>query len=276
MKNTMQPMNQNQNEQQNDAFHKINDASHTTFHYLKIVLRFFLMIAYIIFVSMVLYYGTQSPDVVKCVVFGHEFSLYYSFQVFFDETASFLHGILPLLPNNGIFYERCVRALPGILLTLYNIFSYPYYIKHATPQGKLTDEDSQKASLVIKTIHVMTVLLICAIACDRGRTGPFFERMLERRPITFIQLTMTILMYSAPIILIVYVISAFSLRTASAMYYYMDVKKAITSVFIVIVLLSLWFMCNSFYYFVSEYYWVVILFVVGGIAKNLDFIVIFR
>lgn len=177
MKNTMQPMNQNKV----DTFHKINDTSQATFRFLKIVLKTILTTAYVTAASMAFFYGTQSPDVVKCVFFGHEFSLYYSFQGFFDGIASTLHSLLPVFPSAGTFYERCIRALPGILLVIYTIFSGYQYKKHSIQYEAISNKDRESVNTLANVLCVVTALYACALACDRGRTGPFFEHMLERR-----------------------------------------------------------------------------------------------
>ena len=218
MKNTMQPMNQNQNDQQNDAFHKINVASQASFSILKLLLCIFVMLLLFVISSLTLFYAAGTADEVKGVVFGHTFSLYYSFKNFFDGLSTTFYSILPV---DGMFYERCLRALPGILLILYCMFAYPIYKKvhPKTAEPKISVEDKFATEGIINALRVVTSIMICAMACDRSLQGSFLRNYIDSVPEFMpFRYILPCFFFSIPVFIVAFTLCTFFFKPANLIY----------------------------------------------------------
>ena len=276
MKNTMQPMNQNQNEQQNDAFHKINAASQVTFSFFKLAILVFVMLIFFIVSSLMLFYAAGTADEVKGVFFGHTFSLYYLFQKFFDSLSFTFYSILPV---DGMFYERCLRTLPGILLILYCTFAYPIYkkIHPKTTEIKVSVEDKYATEDIMNALSVVTSIMICAMACDRSLQGSFLRNYIDSVPefMPFRNI-LPCFFFSIPVFIVAFTLCKFFFKTANLIYLNRDVKSAAIAVIIVLALIILWLIFNTIYLFIKQFIWIVVVAILFDIIEKMDFIFILK
>lgn len=268
MKNTMQPMNQNQNEQQNDAFHKINAASQQTISLLRKIISWLCVIAFTFFSATVLYRVAGSSDEVKGVFWGHTFSLYYTFQSFFDGLAASLYSIIPA---DGMFYERCLRTIPGILLILYCLSALPHYERHhIILDEELSYKEKYDVQSLKKLLCAITALLVCIMACDRGKTGSFLSEFVGKMP-----LIIPCVLYSIPIFIITYAACHKLYITTEFIYCNKDIRNALISIIIILFLIIAWMVFNSFWLLIRQFLGLFFIILVGKVIVETDYIIIF-
>ncbi len=274
MKNVRQA--QNQVQQQNDAFHKVNSVSSFCFCMIKLVAYILTLLLFFIMLSLTLFWAAGTADEVPCVFFGHTFSLYYTFQKFFDGLAATFYQVLPV---NGMFYERWLRTLPGIALVLYCACSHSIYKKNhpKTNDIKITLEDQVAAKKLIDNTCIIMSLIMCAMACDRSMQGSFLEEWISSGYGTPYPLALIIthILFSIPVFIVSLPLCHFFFRPVKAIYFNRDVKNAAISLLIIVTLLVLWFIGNSIYLFMKQFIWIVVLGLFVDFIDRLDFIIIF-
>lgn len=274
MKNVRQP--QNQIQKQNDAFHKVNCISSFCFCMIKLIAYILILFLFFIMLSLTLFWAAGTADEVPCVFFGHTFSLYYTFQKFFDGLATTFYQVLPV---NGMFYERCLRTLPGIALVLYCAFSHSIYKKKhpKTNDIKITLEDQIAAKKLIDNTCIIMSLIMCAMACDRSMQGSFLEELISSGYGTPYPLALIIthILFSIPVFIVSLPLCHLLFRSVKAIYFNRDVKNAAISLLIIVTLLVLWFIGNSIYLLMKQYIGIAVFIAIVKIIDSMDFIIIF-
>lgn len=274
MKNVRQP--QNQIQQQNDAFHKVNVASSRCFSIGQKAVNLIALLIIVLSLAFPLFWAAGTADEVPCVFFGHTFSLYYTFQKFFDGLATTFYQVLPV---NGMFYERCLRTFPGIALVLYYLFSLPIYkkIHPKTNDIKITLEDQIAANQLTDAMDIIMSLIMCAMACDRSMQGSFLEELISSSyGIPFpIRLIVSHIFFSIPVFIVSLPLCHSLFRSVKAIYFNRDVKNAAISLLIIVTLLVLWFIGNSIYLLMKQYIGIAVFIAIFKIIDSMDFIIIF-